>query len=186
VKSIIRFIKRYGRHLFHVWFEDSMGWLLRSLPGMTGMVLRWFFYKIMFKELKSFSLIYSGVYFVHTYGIKIGCNFSINSGAMIDGRGGVTIGDHVMVGPNVVIVSSIHDYQQFAKPMACQDHLLAPVEIGNDVWIGANAVINAGVKINDGAVVSAGAVVTKDVEANSIVGGVPAKIISDRKKYSHS
>ena len=53
--------------------------------------------------------------------------------------------------------------------------------IGNDVWIGANCVITAGVRIGTGAVIAAGAVVTKDVEPNSIVGGVPAKIIRYRK-----
>lgn len=64
-----------------------------------------------------------------------------------------------------------------------------PVEIGNDVWIGANAIILPGVKIGDGAVIAAGAVVTKDVEPYAIVGGVPAKIIKyrfgeeERKKF---
>lgn len=53
----------------------------------------------------------------------------------------------------------------------------APIHIGKNVWIGANATVLAGVRIGDGAVVVAGAVVTKDVEPNTIVGGVPAKII---------
>ena len=53
----------------------------------------------------------------------------------------------------------------------------APIHIGKNVWIGANATVLAGVTIGDGAVVAAGAVVTKDVQTNTIVGGVPAKII---------
>ena len=57
-------------------------------------------------------------------------------------------------------------------------HLLcAPIHIGNRVWIGAGAIITRGVTIGDGAVNATGAVVTKDVEANTIVGGVPAKLI---------
>ena len=53
----------------------------------------------------------------------------------------------------------------------------APIHIGKNVWIGANATVLAGVTIGDGAVVAAGAVVRKDVEPNTIVGGVPAKVI---------
>ena len=58
----------------------------------------------------------------------------------------------------------------------------APVKIGNNVWIGAHATILAGVTVGDNAVVAAGAVVTKDVPANAVVGGVPAKIIKTIKE----
>ena len=54
------------------------------------------------------------------------------------------------------------------------------MEIGNDVWIGANAIILPGVKICDGVVVAAGAVVTHDIEPYAIVGGIPAKLIKKR------
>ena len=73
----------------------------------------------------------------------------------------IVIGDHVMVGPYAVIVSSNHAFQQTDEPMATVDHVMAPVKIGNDVWIGAHAVITAGVTIGNGVVVSAGAVVDK-------------------------
>ncbi len=180
--TIYRFIRHYGRNLFHLWIEDFFGWIFRSLPGLSGMTLRWFFYRMLFKHLSSFCLIYPGVYFTHTYGIKVGRSFSINSGAMIDGRGTVSIGDYVMIGPNVVIVSSDHDFKNVEGPMAKRNHVLNSVVIGDDVWIGANVVINSGLNIGNGVVIAAGAVVVDDVEDYTIVGGVPAKVIGERVK----
>ena len=177
---IIRFIKKYRNHIIHLWVEEVFGWLFRSLPGLLGMILRWGLYRVLCAELKSFCTIYSGVYLTHTYGLRIGRSFSVNSGVLIDARGGVDIGDHVMVGPYAVVVSSNHDFLQTDVPMATLDHIMEPVKIGNDVWIGAHAVITAGVKIGNGAVISAGAVVTKDVDGFQIVGGVPAKVIGKR------
>ena len=109
-----------------------------------------------------------------------GPGFSPNTGALIDARGGVVIGDYVMVGPYAVIASSNHAHKQTDVPMATVDHVMAPVKIGNDVWIGAHAVITGGVTIGNGVVVSAGAVVTKDVADYQIVGGVPARVIAQR------
>ena len=179
--AISRFIRCYRAHIFHLWIEEYIGWVVRSLPGLMGMTIRWGFYRILFKKIESFALIYPGVYLTHTYGIHVGRSFSINSGALIDGRGGIRIGDHVMVGPYAVIVSSNHDFKQAQVPMMTLDHVFNPVIIGNDVWIGAHAVINSGVKIGNGVLVSAGAVVTQDVADYQIVGGVPAKVIANRK-----
>jgi len=176
-----RFMRRYGKHLLHLWIEECAGWVVRSLPGLLGMIIRWCVYRLLFGELRSFSLIYPGVYLTHTYGIKAGRSFSINSGALMDGRGGISIGDHVMVGPYAVIVSSNHDFRQTIAPMSTLDHIFSPVSIGDDVWIGAHAVITPGVKIGDGALISAGSVVTGNVGEYEIVGGIPAKVIGTRK-----
>ena len=91
----------------------------------------------------------------------------------------VRIGRGCLIAPNVFITD--HDHGIVAGQMMFeQSSHIAPVIIGNDVWIAANAVILAGVTIGDGAVVAAGAVVTRDVEENTIVGGVPAKRIKKR------
>ncbi len=182
MKTINRFRKKYGKHLLHLWCEEFFGWLFRSLPGVFGLTVRGVFYRVLFKKMESFPLIYSGVYFSHSYGISVGKNFSINTGAHLDGRGGMSIGRNVMVGPYVVIVSSEHQHQQIDVPMAELDHRYDPVNIRDDVWVGAHAVINCGVEIGRGAVIGAGAVVVTDIPEYTIVGGVPAKVIGHRKE----
>jgi acetyltransferase-like isoleucine patch superfamily enzyme len=180
MSRIIRFIRFYRHYIVHLWLEEFFGWIIRSLPGMTGIILRSGFYKLLFKRMGGLSLIYPGVYLTHTYGIEAGKKFSVNSGVLIDGRGNIKIGDHVMIGPYVVIASSVHDFRQTSQPMTTLDHIFKPVEIGNDVWIGSHAVINPGVKIGNGVVICAGAVVTRDVPDMEIVAGVPAQKIGDR------
>jgi len=177
---IERFRKRYSGHLFHIWIEEYIGWLTRNLPSMEGMLVRYGLYRLVFKEIKSFALVYPGVYFTHTYGIEVGRRFSVNSGTIIDGRGGITIGDDVMIGPHTAIYSSGHNFTQLDRPMSSLDHIMSPVVIKDDVWIGAHVCIPGGVTIGKGAVVAAGAVVTNDVEDYMIVSGVPAKSISKR------
>jgi acetyltransferase-like isoleucine patch superfamily enzyme len=96
------------------------------------------------------------------------------------GRGGIKVGDYVLIGPNVVIASSQHRYNIEKIPIMFQGHEKKAVVIGNDVWIGANAVVLPGVTIADGTIVGAGAVVTSDTEPYSIVCGVPARKIGER------
>jgi len=147
---------------------------------MEGMFVRHVLYKLVFKNIKSLAHIYSGVYFTHTYGIDVGHRFSVNSGAILDGRGGITIGDDVMIGPHTAIYSSGHNFTQPDRPMTSLDHIMAPVVIGNDVWIGAHVCIPGGITIGRGAVIAAGSVVTKDVEEYTIVSGIPAQAIGKR------
>lgn len=105
--------------------------------------------------------------------IKIGKNVFINSGCCFQDQGGIEIGDHVLIGQQVVIATIDHDLD----PSKRGNMFPAPVKIGNRVWIGAHATILSGVTVGDNSVVSAGAVVTKDVPENVVVAGVPAKII---------
>lgn len=176
-----RFRKKYWKKLIHIWAEEFFGWVTRSLPGLTGLLTRGLYAKLLFKKVGSLPLIYPGVFFFHTYGIEVGKNFAINSGSVVDGRGGIIIGDDVLIGPNVSIMSSEHQFKQTDTPIIELNHLIGEVKIHDDVWIGANAVITSGVEIGKGAVVGAGAVVTKDVSEFSVVGGVPAKVIGTRQ-----
>ena len=110
--------------------------------------------------------------------IIVGKNVFINSGCCFQDQGGIEIGDNVLIGQQVVLATLNHDLM----PQQRANMSPAPIKIGNDVWIGAHATILSGVTIGDGAVIAAGAVVTKDVPANTVVGGVPAKIIKNIKE----
>ncbi len=105
--------------------------------------------------------------------IHIGKNVFFNSGCRFQDQGGIYIGDNALIGHNVVLATINHDL----TPEHRNTNLPAPIHIGNNVWIGANATVLPGVTIGDNAVIAAGAVVTRDVAANTVVGGVPAKLI---------
>lgn len=105
--------------------------------------------------------------------IHIGKNVFINMGCKFQDQGGIFIGDGALIGHNVVLATLNHA----RSPQDRGSMLPAPIHIGNHVWIGSNATILPGVTIGDGAIVAAGAVVTRDVPENTVVGGVPAKII---------
>lgn len=105
--------------------------------------------------------------------ISIGKRVFINSGCKFQDQGGITIGNDVLIGHNCVIATLNHLFD----PERRADMIPSPVEIGDKVWIGANVTILPGVKIGEGAIIAAGAVVTKNVEALTVVGGVPAKLI---------
>ena len=93
----------------------------------------------------------------------------------------VTIGDDLIIGPNVAIRSSNHRFSDTDRPTRQQGHVAATVSIGSDVWIGANAVILPGVAIGGHAIVAAGAVVSHDVPEYAIVAGIPARVMRDRR-----
>ena len=105
--------------------------------------------------------------------ITIGKGVFINMGCKFQDQGGITIGDGALIGHNVVLATLNHA----KSPRDRGSMIPAPIHIGKNVWIGANDTVLPGVTIGDGAVVAAGAVVARDVPANTIVGGVPAKPI---------
>lgn len=109
--------------------------------------------------------------------IFIGDDFTGNFNLTILDIREVYIGNNVMIGPNTLITTVGHPL----SPKARRGYMAkaAPVRIGNDVWIGGNVTILPGVTIGNNVVVAAGAVVTKDVPDNSLVGGVPARLIRE-------
>lgn len=139
----------------------------------TADELRQLFSKLIGKQVDDNFGLFPPFYADYGQNIQVGKNVFINSGCCFQDQGGIEIGDNVFIGQQVVIATINHDL----IPQKRANMLLAPVKIGNDVWIGAHATILSGVTIGNGAVIAAGAVVTKDVPENTVVGGVPAKII---------
>lgn len=105
--------------------------------------------------------------------IHVGKNVFINMGCKFQDQGGIFIGDGALIGHNVMLATLNHA----KSPKDRASMIPAPIHIGRNVWIGSNATVLPGATIGDGAIVAAGAVVDKDVPENTIVGGVPAKII---------
>jgi acetyltransferase-like isoleucine patch superfamily enzyme len=138
--------------------------------------------KARIKELGKGVKISPTVFFKYPEMIRIGDHSFINHLCSVwaSPAGPITIGSNVLLGPGACIFSSNHGIArgQLIREQPGQD---APVNIGDDVWLGAHAVVTAGVSIGDGAVVGAGAVVTTDLPAMSICVGVPARVVGYRQ-----
>lgn len=120
--------------------------------------------------------IHMGCRFFEPRNVVIGEDTKVGDNAFLDGRAQLLIGNHVDIASQVLIYNSEHDLE---KPEFAA--IEEPVKIGDYVFVGPRAIILPGVTIGKGAVIAAGAVVTKDVPDFTIVGGVPAKIIGERK-----
>lgn len=120
------------------------------------------------------------VFFGSGQGFKIGRRSGLGINARLQGP--LTIGDDVMMGPDVMVYTQNHRTDRLDIPMIEQGNSeKREVVIGNDVWIGARCIIMPGISIGEGSIIAAASVVTKDVAPYSVVGGVPAKLIKMRK-----
>lgn len=135
--------------------------------------IRQLFSQIIGKEVDGSFRMFPPFYTDFGRNIHIGKNVFINSCCQFQDQGGIFIGDGCLIGHSVVMATLNHDFAQERRQYLHH----APIRLGRCVWVGAHATVTAGVTIGDNAVIAAGAVVTKDVPANVVVAGVPAKII---------
>ena len=105
--------------------------------------------------------------------IRLGKNVFINHACSFLDIGGITVEDDVLIGPNVNLVTENHP----TDPNDRKTVLLKPIVLKRNAWIGAAATILPGVTIGENAIVAAGAVVSRDVPPNTVVAGVPAKVV---------
>lgn len=122
-----------------------------------------------------------GVQIWFPWNVSIGRRSSLNQGVIIDGFGGVTIGDGVRIAAYAVINTADHAFDDPERMICDQGFTVAGVAIEDDVWIGTGAIIGKGVRVGRGSVIGAGAVVTKDIPPYSIAVGVPCRVIRNRK-----
>jgi maltose O-acetyltransferase len=126
-------------------------------------------------------IIKSRCYFGNGSKLSIGNNSQLGQNARLVGP--IKLGNNVMMGPDVIIMGVSHDISRLDIPM--NDLSLEGIEnqvcIGNNVWIGTRAILMPGISIGDNSIVGAGAVVTKSFPSNSVLAGVPAKLIKNRK-----
>lgn len=132
--------------------------------------------RILDKEIQDVA-IFTPIYINYGKHIAIGKNVFINFDCTFLALGGIIIEDDVLIGPKVSLITENHPL----NPEERKGLVANSIFIKKNAWIGANATILPGVTIGENAVVAAGAVVSKDVSANSIVGGIPAKFIKDIK-----
>jgi acetyltransferase-like isoleucine patch superfamily enzyme len=110
-------------------------------------------------------------------GISIGARSLIGEGCILRGQGGIHIGDDVFLAPLVQVLAVDHTYDDPKTPISMQPIAARGIHIDDDVWIGGGAIILDGVRIGRRSIVAAGAVVTRDVLPNTVVGGVPARVL---------
>ena len=161
---------------FLSYFIDLELFFLRLVGFIPLHSLRILIYKLDGIKIGRKAHIHMGIQFFDPTNVEIGEGTIIGQNAFLDGRDKLIIGKHVDIASDVLIYNSEHDINSDDfRPVN------GPVVIGDYVFIGPRAIILPGVRIGRGAVIAAGAVVTGDVGEFEIVGGVPAKVIGERK-----
>jgi|SRR3989344_2029173 len=173
--TLQQFVNKLKQRILAILLEFEV-FLLHIVGHIPVHHLRRFYYRLTGVTIGKGSSIHMGTRFYNPVNITIGQDTIIGEDAVLDGRDELIIGNHVAIATGVMLLNSQHEINdELFSPST------APIIIEDYVFIGPRAIIQPGVRVGKGAIVAAGAVVVKDVPPFAIVGGVPAKIIGERK-----
>lgn len=151
---------------------------LHVLAHVPSQALRKMGLRILGSRIAGDALVCHGFWIMAPWRLVVGRSSIVGDHAILDARGGLSIGDNVNLSADVAIWTGQHDWQspEFS-------YVTAPVHIGSYAWLSFRSTILPGISVGEGAVVAAGAVVTKDVPPYTMVAGVPAKIVGQRNRH---
>ena len=154
---------------------------IRNHDNPISMLIRYICLRNSCKSCGKNVAIFSNVYLFNIQNLEIGSNVSIHPMCYVDAKGGLVIGSDVSIAHSTTIMTEEHIYSDLEMNIKDQGYELRHTLIENNVWIGAGSRILAGSKIGTGTIVASGAVVKNKIPSNTIVGGIPAKVIKERK-----
>lgn len=151
--------------------------ILDLMPSYLGLTLRYLFAKRLAKKIGDNVSISRSVEILNWNNLQLGTNVSIHKDCYIDAEGGISIGNDVSIAHASTILSSNHTWNDKSKPIRSNPLKKDAVTISNDVWIGCAVRIMAGVNISSRCIIASGAIVTKDINKETLVAGIPSKLI---------
>ena len=164
----------------YVWLA-SIEWIyLGFISNFPSRTIRLILLKRLGAKICDNVSIFGGVKFRNPAKLIINEGCSIGPGVLLDSRCGLEIGKNVTIASETIIWTLHHDYNDLQFKAVG-----GPVVIENYAWICSRAIILPGVTIGEGAVIASGSVVTKNVDSWTVVGGIPAKKISERERKEY-
>lgn len=157
--------------------RNSLLKFFRNTGGKTGIAIRYILVKTLAKKCGKNVSIKQYVFLENIQNISFGNNVSVHPFCYLEGSGGIDIGNDVSLAHNTSVLSVNHTWGNYEIPIKYNPIEHVPIKICDDVWVGCGCRLMAGITVNSRSIIAAGAVVTKNVGANTIVGGVPAKQI---------
>lgn len=180
---MLQIIKRFYWDIMTKSGRDAIrAFLIRDIPGQFGIMIRRKYYSRRFVRAGVNLNVLPGTYIINPENVECGDNVSIGVCNYLQAGGGIILGDNVMMGPYAKIWTQTHNFERTDIPIKKQGYSYDKVEIGEDVWLGANSFIMPGTRIGSHSIISACAVVSgKSYPEGIMLAGNPARKIGQRE-----